>query len=301
MKNLFWTKQLDGSYRAAPGGHTYTIILEPRPVDRYVARVDGEVQRAVGGPQAGQRLLFWYLREAKAHCQDLADGLTGLTQNTEKQTRAIRTPPPTAVPFPTEDQVIAAVRAVTGSEGRTWPIVDQAREVLAAGEAKPTTQTKAVLETYVLEVAKWGRIRRWLTEGDILCAALALWDVRDQIVALRGRNYSEPDIADAVMRLYNNLIGRMRERGITKTHFSLASKILHWLLPACAPVYDSLVLQELQITAAGSEAYRQIVTWEYKCAQALQPSADKILNGIRELTLLAAIDNFLWRSAKSQP
>ena len=81
--------------------------------------------------------------------------------------------------------------------------------------------------------------------------------------------------------------------GVKQKHHSLPSKLVHWLLPATVPVYDSLVLGELGIGVTGAAAYRQIITWEYGCARGLQPYADQILGAIPGLTLLAAIDNYL--------
>ena len=300
MNDLSWTKRNDSSYHAKVGGHDYMIILEPRPVDRYITYIDGKVQCASHGPQEGQRLLFWYLREAKQHCLEMANGRTGFSSDTTKAATAVETLAQPQVPFPSKAEVILAVRAVTSVDGRVWPIVDQAWEALVAPEPFPSAQTLSTLEMYVLEVAKWGSLRRWLTESDLPSAALALWDVREQIIALRGRIYSEVGIADAILNVYNKLIIRMEARGVVKPHYSWASKILHWLLPTVAPVYDALVLQELQIGASGVEAYWQIIVWEYQCAATLEPFAEEFLGGIKEMTLLAAIDNYLWKSGKQR-
>ena len=299
MKVLTWTKQPDSSYHAMSGNDIFRIVLKPRPVDRYVIYANKQLQCAFDGTPVGTPLLFWYLREAKQHCQELANGNTGFTQNTGKR-KITDVTPQANVPFPSKDQVIIAVRAVTSTEGRAWLIVDEAWKVLTASDTIPSVQTIASLEVYVLEIAKWGSLRRWLTEIDLSSAALALWDLRDKVIMLHGKNYYEAGVAEAVANLYIELIERMRERGIAKAHYSWASKILHWLLPSCAPVYDSLVLKELQIIASGPQAYQQIIAWEYDCAESLQLFANEVLGDIREMTLLAAIDNYLWWIGKQR-
>ena len=155
-----------------------------------------------------------------------------------------------------------------------------------------------MLKTYVTEIAKWGKLRRWLSESDLDAGAEALWDVAADVQKLRGHNFSDPGVREQVIALHAALVERMRIHGTRKSQPSWASKILHWLLPGCAPVYDSLVLQQLGIAGIGSAAYRQIVDWEYACAQALLPHECEIIGEIREMTLLAAIDNYLWLTGK---
>jgi hypothetical protein len=57
------------------------------------------------------------------------------------------------------------------------------------------------------------------------------------------------------------LVSESRSAGVARREFSLASKVLHWLLPYRVPAYDSYVCQSLGIRGAANhpeQAYRKV-------------------------------------------
>jgi len=200
--------------------------------------------------------------------------------------------------MPDPEVVKSAVRRISWPDGRTWPIVDRAWNVLDILPREQSAPASPVLEAYVKEVAIWGKLNRFLTAGDTVRAALALANVAEWIRPLKGQEFEAADVGDDVVSLCQRLLARMRLRGIAKNQYSWAAKILHWLLPGCAPVYDSLVMRQRRIDDSGPTAYRRIIDWEYRLAASLKPNEIEILQGIPEMTLLGAIDNYLWPAGR---
>ena len=61
----------------------------------------------------------------------------------------------------------------------------------------------------------------------------------------------------------------MLDAGAGREEYSLASKVLHWLIPGQIPVTDKFVRKTIGITGRANYAYGQIVHWEYSVARRL--------------------------------
>lgn len=302
FNKLLWTRHPDNSQSAIHLGKKFVVKLEPRPIDRWVVLVNDDQCKEL---ESGGPLLLWYQHEAKEHAEALASGNTGYATNTYKKD-ASDVQGSTDIKrdltvrcYPPKDLVVAAVKSVTLPKGRSWSVVDEAKTVLTSRSTLPDFNEFATLQNYVVEIAKWGSIYRWLSQADIQGCVLALWDVRQQLLSIAPKYYTEHLVNSQSLSLFTSLSERMRSNGVSKSHWSLASKLLHWLLPTVMPVYDSIVLVQLNINSSGPTAYRSIIEWEYECAKTLEPYRIEILCGIKDMTLLAAIDNFLWLSGKN--
>lgn len=94
----------------------------------------------------------------------------------------------------------------------------------------------------------------------------------------------------------SRLTSRMVQLGARRNEFSLASKILHWLVPSRVPVYDSYVREILQIPGfyKPDEAYEKLVEWEFDAARKLLDMDQSWVGSIGPQSLLHALDKYLW-------
>jgi hypothetical protein len=101
---------------------------------------------------------------------------------------------------------------------------------------------------------------------------------------------------DFAVERVSRLTNRMVELGARRNEFSLASKILHWLLPSRVPVYDSYVREILQIPGFHTphEAYKKMVEWEFDAARQLNGLDANWIGGIGPQSILHALDKYLW-------
>jgi len=83
--------------------------------------------------------------------------------------------------------------------------------------------------------------------------------------------------------------------GVPRREYSLASKVLHWLMPWRVPVYDSFVRSVLGVPASWDhpEAYRKVSAEIFAMARAM--TADSTWVGSFEPTSpLRALDKLTW-------
>jgi hypothetical protein len=94
----------------------------------------------------------------------------------------------------------------------------------------------------------------------------------------------------------SELVEDMRLLGSPRSDWSLASKILHWLLPWRIPVYDSFVKKSLGISSGRDprEAYSDIVRWEFGVARKLMKEDSRWLGDVEPRSPFRALDKYLW-------
>ncbi len=92
------------------------------------------------------------------------------------------------------------------------------------------------------------------------------------------------------------LVSAAEARGAGRREFSLASKVLHWLLPWRIPVYDSFVRKSVGVptSRADKDAYREIVRWEYDTARRLLAEDSDWTGTIDPRSPFRALDKYLW-------
>jgi hypothetical protein len=191
---------------------------------------------------------------------------------------------------PAWEEVAQAVREYNSKYGKE----DASLWVAVVGAAGCLSQPSynSRLEGFVWDVKKWGRIQG-VSLSDRPAAAKALWALRNQIQALKGRSFRDVE-PQAVVALLEKLVRAMQRERIRREEFSWGSKILHWLLPGSVPVYDSVVRDGFCLQTTGIHAYSFIVKWEYDCAARLEPHREKLFGHIEPRTLLRCIDKYLW-------
>jgi hypothetical protein len=107
-------------------------------------------------------------------------------------------------------------------------------------------------------------------------------------------SYTAADETFACERV-SALVGGIVELGWHRKEFSLASKVLHWLLPSRIPVYDQFVRDILRITTAWPDrAYREIVQWEFAAARQLTVETSEWIGSAEPKSPLRALDKYLW-------
>jgi hypothetical protein len=87
--------------------------------------------------------------------------------------------------------------------------------------------------------------------------------------------------------------GRPIDRGVTRREYSLASKVLHWLLPWRVPVYDSFVRNALGVPASWDhpQGYRMVAEKTFAIASTVDGNLDWF--GTVEPPL-RALDKLMW-------
>jgi hypothetical protein len=199
---------------------------------------------------------------------------------------------------PTPDDVRRAVDAYNGEEGcgdedaELWKDTARARELLLGSNESPDPPREVV--EYTEAIRLWGDVvgvpRSAYPKG-----AGVLWGdpVRGRIRLLRSHTIVTASVDD-IVDLEEAVVWGMRRSGVVRAEYSWASKMLHFLLPATMPVYDSRIRERLG-TDDGIEGYRQIAEHERRCAIALASREAEIVGTIEPTTVLRALDKFYWR------
>jgi hypothetical protein len=91
------------------------------------------------------------------------------------------------------------------------------------------------------------------------------------------------------------LVSRSMAMGVPRREYSLASKVLHWLLPWRVPVYDSFVRRSLGVPTSWDhpQAYRQVVTETLAVARMTGPDS-AWFGSLEPRSPLRALDKCAW-------
>lgn len=95
----------------------------------------------------------------------------------------------------------------------------------------------------------------------------------------------------------SGLVSRLQTLGgTTRQEYSLASKVLHWLVPWRVPVYDSLVRKSLDIPSSweARRAYSELVRKEYDVVRRLNAAGSTWIGKVEPRSPFRAIDKYLW-------
>lgn len=97
-------------------------------------------------------------------------------------------------------------------------------------------------------------------------------------------------------KLVAALVQRSMEMGVPRREYSLASKVLHWLLPWRIPVYDSFVRLSIGIPEAWDhpEAYARIVRELFPTARNLTVPNPTWTGSLEPRAPFRAFDKCLW-------
>jgi hypothetical protein len=152
-----------------------------------------------------------------------------------------------------------------------------------------------VLGELVWTVKSWWGVQgvRSETKGQMTDALLALDWARD---AFEDEAEAPKLPASDVSDLVSALVARTQALGAPRREFSLASKVLHWLLPWRVPVYDAFVCRTLQIPTSwdAPDAYRRVVSEVYVAISEVAAADRTWMGSVEPRSPLRAIDKWLW-------
>ncbi len=158
-------------------------------------------------------------------------------------------------------------------------------------------RSSGVVEEFVWLIKRWWGIQGVPREIRTIAASAlrALdWDPRwitsEMDLSPQGEQFAVDRVA--------GLVAGMLQRGARRREWSLASKVLHWLMPWRIPVYDSFVKRQLGISqdADPEKAYRAIVRAEFEMARQLLREDDRWLGDVEPRSPFRALDKYIWWS-----
>ncbi|RMG41209.1 MAG: hypothetical protein D6732_02705 [Methanobacteriota archaeon] len=151
-----------------------------------------------------------------------------------------------------------------------------------------------VVEEFIWAIKSWWGVQGVRKEMKKIAAATLL-ELEWERSMLSDRDLDSDGERFAVERVAT-FVEKMMRQGAQRREWSLASKILHWLMPWRIPVYDSFVKQALGISvnAEPKDAYIAIVGAEYKATRALLQQGQAWLGDIEPRAAFRALDKYLW-------
>lgn len=156
--------------------------------------------------------------------------------------------------------------------------------------------------TPAVEILVWTAKSWWGVQGvrsetqTLMAQALASLDWSAELFEERSH---VPDAAeDYACDLVSTLVARSMAQGVLRREFSLASKVLHWLLPWRVPAYDSFVRVTLGVPASWDHptAYREVAREVFRLARELESQDSTWLGPIEPRSLVRGLDKCLWWS-----
>lgn len=152
-----------------------------------------------------------------------------------------------------------------------------------------------VAETLVWTVRRWWGVQGARADTRVLMARSLLQAVDWSPALFAAVTPVEPGAEEFACDCVFALVGQTRSAGAPRREFSLASKVLHWLLPYRIPAYDSYVCKSLGVRGADDHperAYREV-------AHEILGAASTITDGpwlgaLEPRSPVRALDKYLW-------
>jgi hypothetical protein len=185
-----------------------------------------------------------------------------------------------------------AVRAFDALVGEMdlalWHLAVNSRVALLGGQSSP------VVEALVWTVKSWWGVQgvESKTKARMASALAAMaWspDLFQDVLP------ASPGAEEHACELVSELVSRCMSIGVPRREYSLASKVLHWLLPWHVPAYDDNVRRSLGIPSSwdNPRKYRQAAQQVYAAAQAAGPNP-AWAGSLEPRSPLRALDKCLW-------
>ena len=163
------------------------------------------------------------------------------------------------------------------------------RECLLSNQCTPE------LERFVWDIkCQWGIQGVRCETGPIAAEVLANLDWDASWFDLESAYANDDELF--ARNLLPRYVRAMKAAGVPRREYSYGSKILHWLMPARMPLYDSAIRAQLGVRQAASpqEAFREIVSWEFAAARELNQTGREWMGSSKPATALRALDKYLW-------
>lgn len=187
-------------------------------------------------------------------------------------------------------EAVSAFNVVFGEMDRAlWCLSRSCRGPLLEGRSAP------VVEALVWTVKSWWGVQGVRSETRTLIAqALATLDWSADLFeeTTQVQDGADSYACDRV----STLVTQSMSLGVARREFSLASKVLHWLLPWRIPVYDSFVRGSLGIPSAWDHpaAYREVAREIFRAVRELEARDSTWLGPIEPRSPLRGFDKCLW-------
>ncbi len=149
------------------------------------------------------------------------------------------------------------------------------------------------VEALVATVRSWWAVRGVTPAGRLLVArALSAmeWDEAIFAPVVAVPPSAEQWACDRVSALVRRSVGL----GVPRREVSLASKVLHWLLPWRVPIFDRIVRGRLGISSADALAYFDVAHDAFETVRALEGESAAWLGPIEPRAPLRGYDKCAW-------
>jgi hypothetical protein len=187
-------------------------------------------------------------------------------------------------------EAVRAFDALYGEMERAlWCLSVNCRSALIDGQSTP------VVEALVWTVKSWWGVQGAPSETKtVMAQALAELDWSEELFAPTSV-IADNAARDACVRVAE-LVARTKELGLSRREYSLASKVLHWLLPWRVPVYDSFVRASVGVPTGWDhpQAYRRIAQDVFAAVERLVGDDTAWLGSVEPASPLRALDKCLW-------
>jgi hypothetical protein len=174
-------------------------------------------------------------------------------------------------------------------ERELWRLSEKCREPLLNGHSPE------IVEDLIWAVkSRWRVLGVRLEEKALFAQALAGLDWSADLFEETSR---VPDDAEEyAFRRVSTLVDRSQELGLRRREFSLASKVLHWLLPWRIPAYDAYIKKSLGVPGEPPRAYRLVTQQLFAWVREADAEDCEWLGSLEPRTPLRGFDKCLWWS-----
>lgn len=194
---------------------------------------------------------------------------------------------------PAKIERLEAVRAFDAAYGHMerslWTLSRACRPHLIRAEESP------LLDALVWTLKSWMGVQGVRTETRrAMGAALAslVWTPEHF-----EETYLPPgDAEEFAYASVAELVSASMKLGVPRREYSLASKVLHWLMPWRVPIYDAFVRSEVGVPESWDhpQAYRRIVDTLFERVREMATSDESWIGPSDPRSLLHALDKWLW-------
>lgn len=155
--------------------------------------------------------------------------------------------------------------------------------------------SQQIAEALVWTLKSWWGVQGVRKESKAMMAS-ALLSLPISENMLEVRVGIATDAATIAAKLVKSLVEHTCALGCERKEVSLASKVLHWVLPWHVPVFDSFVCKELGVSIGGDplRAYAELAQLKVAAAASLASWESNWLGNIPPRSLLRALDKCLW-------
>ncbi len=195
--------------------------------------------------------------------------------------------------FPDASEVAEAIREFNGAFGclepPAWRFSQECRKHLLHGTGMD------VIANFVWFI-KTQMMVQFVTSDTKMIAAEALASMKWTAEDFHATSEFSNERKVAAHQKWLEYISAMDSRGCKRNEWSLASKVLHWLMPRSMPPYDSFVRKILEIPSNSTpeRAFHKILDWEYDLARRLSDSSHDWLGDVDPRAPFREIDKYLW-------